>query len=176
MKSTNPYRPPSTTAAGVQEKSQLPISISGCAILDIVVGAVIAIGAFCTWYGAGFGSDNGAFVIIFLTTEVIAGLLLAVSLLGTGYRLLLKRSHAWRLLFVSQSTLAFLVFFTYAGLVYVLIDTWGYRSMMYSGGDPQSLGIVTLIFVVVQTASVIPVIILIRHRPDRHIVSARSHS
>lgn len=62
--------------------------------------------------------------------------------------------------------LAFVVLCAYAGLVYLLIDTWGEYSMMWAGGNPKSLVIVTLVFAVAQSITVMPIVMLIRHRRD----------
>ena len=165
MKSANPYRPSLRTEHPVREKAELPISFPVLATLDIIAGGAIAFVAAIAWYG----SDNSTFSSIFLAMEVMAASLLAASLLATAIGLFLKRPFAWLLLVVSQCIVAFLVLFTYAGLVYVLIDTWGVSHMMWKGGDPKSLAIVTSIFIVVQTLTAIPIVILIRSRPDRRI-------
>ncbi len=164
MKSTNPYRPASATEHRVQEEMELPIPFWVLAVLDVIACGVIAIVAIGTWW------SPSEFATGFVATEVMVGSLLAGSLLATSISLFLKRPHAWRLLIVSQCTLAFLVLVSYTGLAYVLIDTWGHQSMMYSGGDPKSLATATLIYIVAQTASAIPIVVLVRNRPDRRIV------
>jgi hypothetical protein len=162
LKSANPYRPPSGTEHSVRAKIELPISFPVFATLDILASVALAVVAAITWYGA----ENRTFVGIFLATEVIAASLLVVSLLATAIGLFLKQPYAWSCFLVSQCIVAFGVLFSYAGLMYVLIDTWGVSHMMWKGGDPNSLAIVTFIFVVVQTFTAIPIVILIRNRPD----------
>lgn len=129
--------------------------------MDIIASGAIALTAGATW----FGFENRTFASVFVAMEVMAASLLTVTLLATAVGLLLKQPFAWLFFIVSQCIVAFGVLFTYTGLVYVLIDTWGVSHMMWKGGDPKNLTIVTLIIVVVQTLTAIPIVILIRNRP-----------
>ena len=80
-----------------------------------------------------------------------------------------KPPSVWLLFVVSQCLVAIQVLFTLVGLVYVLIDTWHVSNMMWTGGDPKSLTLVTLVFIFVQTLTLVPIVILVRNQPKtRH--------
>jgi hypothetical protein len=122
--------------------------------------------------GAWFGFEDRRLAGVFVALELMAGALLAGALLATAIALFYKRPIVWLLFVVSQCIVAFWVLFTYLGLVYVLINTWGMSNMMWKGGDPQNLAIVTLVFVVVQTLTAIPIVILIRKKCDGRLEHA----
>lgn len=167
MKSTNPYRPSLVNEQPVRERIKLPLSFPLLAILDIISAGVLGFFAFLTL----FGFKSRTFANVFVAAELIAASFLASSLFATAIGLLLKRPSAWVFFLVSQCLLAFWILFTYLGHVYVLIDTWGAGNMMWSGGDPTNLTIATLIFVVMQTLALIPIRILLRHRPNGRVES-----
>ncbi len=162
MKPGNPYRPAQETTRPVQERFELPLSFPVFATLDIIASGAIGLIAAGTW----FGFENRTFAGVFVAMELMAAASLAVSLLATAIGLVLKRPFVWLLFVVSQCIVAFWVLFTYLGLMYVLIDTWGVSHMMWKGGDPQNVAIVTLVFVVVQSLTAIPIVILIRNKSD----------
>ena len=103
-------------------------------------------------------------------------LILAVSLITMGIGLFLNWRFAWWLAIVTHSILAILVVLAYACLMYILVEdmqTPAWKRDRYSiGASPIGLAVVTMIFIVVQTLAAIPLVILIRNRPDNRIASA----
>lgn len=115
--------------------------------------------------GTWLGFENLTFARNFFASELIIALLLTVALLATAISLRFKHPIVWLLFVVSQCLVAIQVLFTFVGPVYVLVDTWHVSNMMWTGGDPQSLTLATLVFIFVQTLALVPLVILVRNQP-----------
>ena len=100
---------------------------------------------------------------------------LAVSLITLAVGLFLNWPFAWWLAIVTHFVLAILVVLAYACLMYILIEDMQTpaleRGRFSIGASPIVLAVVTMIFIVVQTLATIPLVILIRNRPDSRIAS-----
>ena len=95
-----------------------------------------------------------------------------VLLITIGIGLFLNWRSAWWLAIVTHFVLAILVVLAYACLMYALIDDMGRSGRFTIGATPTMLAVVTMIYLVVQTVAVIPLVILIRNSPDSRIASA----
>lgn len=133
--------------------------------MDIIASATLELIAVGTW----LGFEIRTVARIFVASEVMIALLLAVALLGTAISTRFKHPIVWLLFVVSQCLVAIQVLFTFVGPVYVLVGTWHVSNMMWTGGDPQSLTFATLVFIFVETLTLVPIVILVRNQPKtRH--------
>ena len=135
--------------------------------------AGVALLIFTTWsFVYAETSDDFGGDIYFFPVGLLLFAAFTVSAFTIAIGLFLNWPFAWWLAITCHCILLILVLFTYVCLVYTLIHDWGRSTWFYSGGSPKSLAVATMIFVVVETLAAIPLVILIRNRPDSRIASA----
>ena len=81
--------------------------------MDIIASATLELIAVGTW----LGFEIRTVARIFVASEVMIALLLAVALLGTAISTRFKHPIVWLLFVVSQCLVAISVLFTFVGLV-----------------------------------------------------------
>lgn len=167
MKFKNPYRPTSIEN-GHSKSKPVPAVDHGAALARLPASILLVVGMdFLIGIGFGFvflaGVANGGFHDHWASVA-FAALLLLISgaFVATTIGLLSRLGIGWWLAIVSHCLLAVFVLSLYAILAYILIDTWGVSSHMWTGGDAVSMTIVTATFIVVEFAASLPLFLLCR--------------
>ncbi len=132
--------------------------------------AGVALAFFLTWYFIQAVTYNffssGFVVVVYLLFAA-----LTVSLITLAVGLFLNWPFAWWLAIVSHCILAILVLLVHGFIAYDQIQNWEQSGRLSPYGDPMVVTIVATSFIVLQTLAVIPLVILVRNRPDSRIAS-----